>query len=104
MWIGHLSPNNLRVFLDGYQTAMHDVGSDDVSDPPFQGFHLWVARKFGFYESTAGWPNMVLAITLGLNPKDIDWVGYDSHATQQQLIDATHRCIDLIEEFRSSRS
>lgn len=101
MFIGDLSPNNLQVFLSGYQTAMVDMGVVDTSSPQFQEFHDWIANRFGFIESTAGWPNMILAITLGQHPVEIDWEGYDRNVARQQLIEATHRCFELIEEFHA---
>jgi hypothetical protein len=58
----------------------------------------------GFYESTAGWAKMILAITLGLDPRTIRWEGYDVTATGAQLIEATERCFTLLDEYRGHAS
>ena len=104
MYIGDPSPEKLLVFLWGYMLAMGHAGLEDKSEPSFQGFHNWVAKRFGFYESTAGWPNMILAITLGLDPRTIRWEGYDATATGAQLIEATERCFTLLDEYRGHAS
>jgi hypothetical protein len=102
MFIGDVSPNNLSAFLCGYRIAMDDAKINDVSIPPFHEFSNWVAKKFGFSSSSAGWHQMILAMTLMFDPKDILWEDYDRNATRQQLIDATRRCFELIEEFRNT--
>ena len=102
MFIGDVSPNNLHVFLRGYQNAMEDAGVVDVSAPSFHEFHDWIAGKFGFSNSTAGWHRMILAMTLMLEPENVDWESYDRNVTRQQLTEATRRCFDLIEEFRGA--
>jgi len=106
MWIGEPSPDRLNLFLAGYCSAMEQVGLKDIATPPFHGFHDWVAERFGFAESTAGWPNMILAVTLGLDPATVLW-GYadgskqfDAHATRQQKEDATRECFELLDEYR----
>lgn len=99
MFIGELSPNSLQVFLSGYHVAMADIGAVEISAPSLQEFHDWIAKKFLFSESTAGWPNMILAITMGMNPASINWEECQRTATRQQLSEATYRCFDLIEEF-----
>jgi hypothetical protein len=103
MYIGDPSPEKLDVYLHGYRAAMHHAGKRDASDPPFHGFHLWVARRLGFGESTAGWSNMILAVTLGLNPRTIRWEGYNAAATSDQLKEATERCFALLDEYRGEK-
>lgn len=103
MYIGDPSPKQLFVFLTGYGMAMDDAGITDISHPPFfREFHDWVARKLGFHESTAGWPNMIMAVTLGLNPKKIRWENYAVKATYQQKSEATELVFKLIDEYRDS--
>ena len=102
MYIGDPSPEALLIYLAGYRAAMQDSGITDVSSPVFHRFHSWIARRFGFFESTAGWSNMVLAVHLGFNPKEMSWEGYDANATPEQLSEATYRCFELIDEFVSS--
>lgn len=46
--------------MDGYIHAVHDLNVGMIEDPPFHAFHDWVAMKYGHYESTSGWNNMIL--------------------------------------------
>jgi hypothetical protein len=100
MYIGDSSPNSLRVFLDGYGLAMHEAGVEDASHPRLQGFHDWIASKLGFCESTAGWANMILATTMGLDPAHVAWDDIHASATSQQRAEATTRVFALLDEFR----
>jgi hypothetical protein len=104
MYIGSASPNSLRVFLEGYWMAMHDAGVPDASHPRLGGFHDWVASKLGFSESTAGWGNMILATTIGLDaarvPSHVRWEDIDQLASWQQRIEATGRVFALLDEYR----
>jgi hypothetical protein len=100
MYLGYSTPHMLLVFLDAYRMAMDHAGIEDVSEPPYMGFFDWVAEKFGFSESTAGWANMILAITLGLNPKQLDWETYDQHASTEQQAKALQTCFECFDEYR----
>jgi hypothetical protein len=104
MYIGDSSPNSLFVFLEGYRMAMSEAGVPEASDPPLIGFHDWVASKFGFYESTPGWANMILAATIGLGPANVPsqvgWEDIDQSASWQQKVEATVRVFALIDEYR----
>ena len=103
MWIGNPSPDALHIFLTGYWCAMDDAGVTDASLPVFQGFHDWVARKFGFGESTAGWANMILAVTVGADPASIHWESlFALPITDEQKRQATMRCFELIDEYRAT--
>lgn len=102
MYIGDPSPDSLLIFLSGYDLAMQHAGLVDTSQPPLHGFHDWIAQRLGFYESTAGWANMIMAVTLGLNPRAMRWEGYDHAATRTQRIEATERCFALLDEYRTS--
>ena len=103
MWIGDLSPRALHIFLTGYRCGMDDAGFAGVSQPEFRGFHDWVAQKFGFGESTAGWANMILAVTVGAEPANISWESlFASVITTEQNKQATMLCFQLIDEYRSS--
>jgi hypothetical protein len=100
LYIGKPSPEHLFVFLGGYQMAMQHAGIEEVSEPPFQGFHDWVATRLGFFESTAGWSNMLMAVTLGLNPKSIRWENYDASATQETHKQALDTFFTLLDQYR----
>jgi len=102
MFIGDVTPNNLDVFILGYQIAMMDLGYIDESAPPYSDFSNWVANKLGFFEPTAGWARIILAKTLGEDPKAVDWRNFGCNATRAQLTEATMRAFELIEEFRAT--
>lgn len=104
MYIGDPTTEKLDVFLTGYRVAMDHAGIADESQPPFMGFHNWVARKFGFRESTAGWSNMILAVTLGLDPSSVHWERYAAQATGEQQEEAVQRCFVLFDEYRATCS
>jgi hypothetical protein len=37
----------------------HELGMEPCDQPDFGGFHDWVAARFGWRESTAGWCNII---------------------------------------------
>lgn len=59
MYIGHHSPTHLSSFLSGYQQAKVAPDNEYKEESEFHGFHDWVARRFGYYESTSGWAYMI---------------------------------------------
>ena len=62
LYLGKNSVSLLNAFLGGYMTAAYDAQISFVDEtPPFGAFHDWVAMKLGYYESTSGWANMLLA-------------------------------------------
>jgi len=60
----------MHTYIGGYYHALRDNSLNQDEDQ-FEPFFDWVANKLGFNESTAGWANMILAITIGLDPKHI---------------------------------
>lgn len=97
LWTGELSLQSIRTYLDGYTMALHQNKLLAITGEP--NFHDWVAHKLGFYESTAGWHNMILAITLGFNPKQIEWEDYAKEATKKQQLQAIQHFYELLEIF-----
>lgn len=71
MFTGELSLRSIHTFLQGYSMALdqHQL----LKSPDTFSFNEWVAQQLGFKESTAGWANMILAVTLGLEPTTISW-------------------------------
>jgi hypothetical protein len=63
MYIGSHSIVLMRAFLDGYKFAACRNDMVEDSHPEFSEFHDWVARRFGWNESTAGWANIILQET-----------------------------------------
>lgn len=99
LWTGANTLQSIRTFLDGYSYALYEHSISIVSDDSELDFHNWVAKKLGFYESTAGWQNMILAVSLGLNPKKIKWENYDSVVTKQQHEKSIQKFYELLEEY-----
>jgi hypothetical protein len=61
MYLGQRSLTALRSFIDGYYFALREnniLVEEEI--PPFWQFHDWVARYYKWYESTAGWKNIIL--------------------------------------------
>ncbi len=58
MYIGDNKISTLKSFIDGVEYAM-DVYEIE-KESPLEGFHDWVADYYGWYESTAGWKNVIL--------------------------------------------
>ncbi len=63
MYMGSTSIVLLRAFLAGYDFAARTHDIVEESEPDFGKFHDWVAQKFGWNESTAGWDNIILQET-----------------------------------------
>ena len=60
MYIGAHSLVRLNSFLDGCSFLAAEYGIERSETPDFGDFHDWVARRFGWIESTAGWCNIIL--------------------------------------------
>ena len=84
MYIGSNSLVRLRAFLDGCFYMADEFGIECCERPDFGGLHDWVARRFGWYESTAGWCNIIVQECSGDEGKALD------------------RFFELVEEYRRS--
>ncbi len=62
MYIGEEDIRYLRCFLDGYQAAQCETirKIETLIPLPFWFFHEFVAIKYNYNESTAGWANIIL--------------------------------------------
>lgn len=100
MYIGDVTLGNIMVLIHGYEIAMQDAGIKDGSIPEFSAFHEFVQKKYGYYESTAGWANMILAVTIGLSPDGITWEDYDVGVTREQHFESVKTFFSLLNEFR----
>jgi hypothetical protein len=85
MYLGQTSLIRLKAFLDGcfWVATEHALPTDDC--PPFGELYDWVARRYGWYESTAGWCNIILQECGGDDAK------------------ALGRFFELIDEYRGTR-
>lgn len=73
LYPGVKSITALRAYLNGYLAALeeHNLPVDERG-PLSPTFHDWVARRFGWVESTAGWNNIILAESGGDEGKAVD--------------------------------
>ncbi|WP_143710890.1 hypothetical protein [Saccharophagus degradans] len=102
MYTGEHKLSNIRSFIDGYTFSIKNKAESLEFLSDFPGFHDWVAKRLGFYESTAGWQNMILAIEMEYSPKNIKWVGYADGATELQHKASVTRFFDMVNEYKNA--
>jgi hypothetical protein len=100
LWTGDDSLTSLSIYLSGYYDALQEFGlvqTRSTKDPFFD----WVADKLGYKESTAGWANMILAYSMGLDTTQIIWADFlKIPISKQEHINAVSLFYDLVEEFK----
>jgi hypothetical protein len=99
LWTGENTLRSIHVFASGYYHALIslNVCSDTLTPDPFFD---WVAEKLGYYESTAGWVNMINAYNCGFSPSEIDWEHFLSFEMSKEEHARSIGCFyELIEEF-----
>jgi len=84
LYIGFHSLVLLRAFLDGCFHMAGEHGIERCERPDFSGLHDWVAERFGWSESTAGWCNIIVQECGGDEARALD------------------RFFELVEEYRRS--
>lgn len=89
MYIGYETPTHLHAFLSGYwhsQLEVHkeQLPTDAAAENHFSEFHDWVAKKLGYYESTAGWARMIAAERA--DQQEAFWLFYQLLDEYRQLI------------------
>jgi len=100
MWTGEVNLKSIKLFVSGYYQALIDnkIVPENIDEPFFD----WVANKLGYFESTAGWANMILAYTLGFEPQSIIWEEvFDYNVTKEQHLRSLQQFYELVEQFRS---
>ena len=100
MYTGECKLSNIRSFIDGYAFSINDEKAQIKFLSTYPNFHNWVAEKFGFYESTVGWQNMILAIEMGISPKGIKWEHYSKNATVADHESSVNKFFSLVEEYK----
>jgi hypothetical protein len=100
MYIGDVTLKNLSIYLNGFNMAMINAEVKDISNPDFYSFNNFIKEKFGYSEPTAGWANMILAVSIGLTPKNVIWENYDTAITDEQHIESVKLFYKLLHEFR----
>lgn len=101
MWTGENSLKSINIYITGYHHALIDndiVPKLATIDPFFD----WIAHKLGYYESTAGWVNMILAYSIGLNPKEINWEDFlEMPITKDQHSESIKMFYRLVDQFKT---
>jgi hypothetical protein len=82
MYIGEHSLPCLCSFLYGCLYLAYQQAIETNEHPEFQGFHDWIAARFGWSESTSGWCNIIIQECGGDQRKAMD------------------RFFDLVEEYQ----
>lgn len=101
MWTGENSLRSISNYITGYIHALLDHGiiREPASIDPFSN---WVANKLGYYESTAGWVNMILAYSVGHNPKEINWDEFiELPISEEQHSESVKVFYRLVEQFKN---
>jgi len=98
MWISEVTLKSYNSFLTGYSCALNEYNIKEDIGISFE-FMEWIAKKLGYFESTAGWANMILAATIGLNPKSIKRKNYDVNVTKEQHLNSVNKFYQFIEEY-----
>ena len=91
MYTGQSNLFALRAYLDGYLMGCDGEGIPDHGIFEYE-FHEYVKDRLGYYESTAGWSNMITAHCMGFSPDKVDWSDYLRDATE----DHHHAAVDLL--------
>jgi len=63
LWLGSMNLTALRNYANGFAGGIDKFVKyrfDELFPLPFWFFHEFVARHYGWYESTAGWCNIIL--------------------------------------------
>ncbi len=101
MWTGEATLRSIHTYITGYYHALLDnkfVPKSHTDEPFFD----WVANKLGYYESTAGWANMILAYSMGFKPKGISWEEvFASPITQEQHSQSIKLFYELVEQYKT---
>jgi hypothetical protein len=98
MYTGEASLKSINNYLCGYYHALCDNKIVESTDEPFFD---WVANKLGYYESNAGWANMILAYSMGFKPESISWEEvFNTSTTKEQHLKSINLFYQLVEQFK----
>ncbi len=102
MFTGSIRLDAIQGFLEGYRIGLDSVGVD-CGD--LVGFDEFVKKRFGFFESTAGWANMITAISLGYDPTDenFSWEKIKLGSLFEQRQEALILFYKVFDEYKETR-
>lgn len=101
MWTGEATLKSIHNYISGYYRALLDnkIVQKPHTDEPFFD---WVAKKLGYYESTAGWANMILAFSMGFKPENISWEEvFATPVANEQHLKSIKFFYELVEQFKN---
>ena len=100
MFTGETSLRSIYIYFLGYNHALLDnqiINEIHTTDPFFD----WVANKLGYYESTAGWANMIFAYSIGFKPRKINWNQvFEVPVSNEDHYNSIRLFYKLLEEFK----
>lgn len=94
MFLDNLTLESMASYLGGFSHAAHLAGNPDL-DAGLEDLHDFVAEKYGYSESTAGWRNMIPDSTDQLRVFFSDVAEYlhsDAHRSNQWDSSWRHHC------------
>jgi hypothetical protein len=100
IWTGETTLKSIFIYVNGYYQSLLDnkIAQNNETEEPFFD---WVAKELGYYESTAGWVNMILAYVIGYETKNINWENFlANQITNEQHIKSISCFYELIEKFK----
>lgn len=101
MWTGVTTLQSIHNYVSGYYHALMDNNIVQSTETE-RDFFDWVAEKLGYFESTAGWVNMILAFCAGFEPKNISWEQFLSTTiSHDQHLKSIRYFYELIDEFKT---
>ncbi len=89
MFIGEKKISSLRAFLEGafYTMYIYGITEAEETGSDLGNFHDWVARYYGWSETTVGWNNIILQECNGNEEKALDqfFILYDEFKNESRL-------------------
>lgn len=101
MFTSEVSLKSIYIYILGYYQALLDNEIVAKRDD-YESFFDWVAKKLGYFESTAGWVNIILAHCLGFKSDDIVWeevFNYD--ISKEEHLNSIKKFYELLEEYKN---
>lgn len=104
MYTGENTLRSIRTYISGYYHALLDLDGDESGKITAHPFHDWIAEKLGYYESTAGYVNMIMAEVLGFDADQIAWEEVMAVTiSKEQHTQSIQRFYALLEEFKEAQ-
>ena len=100
LFTGENTLKSINLFINGYHWCLTEYKLTANLSSEMDPFFDWVANKLGYFESTAGWVNMINAVSLDYVPNDINWNDFLKETiTKEQHSKSINLFYELVEEF-----